>query len=447
MPGGAEPLERRQGSVVGAAAHRARVRGEVRPPAGRPLPPRGHLPALAAGQAAGRLPLRPARGHDSVRAREGLRRRRSHEPFQSSLSGSSFGIERFLRGPQRLRHVLQVDADARPGLEAAAHRVDQHVGGLEVRRRVGVPRLPALEAGERVVLRRAAISISGAARRDRRRLRAELDRRSASAALARARRLHARRLAAAASGSAAATARRPGPRARARADSSSSASSEHGCSSIAAWRSPTAAKRAGIVAQREVARVAVVDLVPGQRRRHARVGRRPHRVGAGDGAVLRVLVVVEEDAVALFLPPLAGRERRRAPLDLARERQRGAAHLGRTSSGARCARRRGCRASPTSSASRRGRDRRASRARRARPRAPAATRRRAPDRDRRAARRDDRDRRRAPDADAARGRRGWPSTRAPRRRAARLPRRCGPTETAARRPRSTSGRDSGARFW
>jgi len=33
--------------------------------------------------------------------------------------------------------VLEVDADPRPRLEAAAHRVDEHVGGLEVRRRVG----------------------------------------------------------------------------------------------------------------------------------------------------------------------------------------------------------------------------------------------------------------------------------------------------------------------
>ena len=48
-----EPLERRQGPVVGAAAHRARVRGEVRPPAGRSLPPRRDLPALAPRQAAG----------------------------------------------------------------------------------------------------------------------------------------------------------------------------------------------------------------------------------------------------------------------------------------------------------------------------------------------------------------------------------------------------------
>jgi ATP-dependent DNA ligase len=38
--GRTEPVERRQGSVVGAAAHRARLRSEVRPHAGRSLPPR-----------------------------------------------------------------------------------------------------------------------------------------------------------------------------------------------------------------------------------------------------------------------------------------------------------------------------------------------------------------------------------------------------------------------
>ena len=61
-----EPLERRQGPLVGAAADRARVRGEVRPPAGRSLPPRGGVPALAPRQAARRLPLRSARGHDRL---------------------------------------------------------------------------------------------------------------------------------------------------------------------------------------------------------------------------------------------------------------------------------------------------------------------------------------------------------------------------------------------
>jgi hypothetical protein len=77
----------------------------------------------------------------------------------------------------------------------------------------------------------------------------------------------------------------------------------------------------------QLARVDVGHLVPGDRARDARIGRRAHRVGRGDRAVARVLVVVDEHAVALLLPPLARRERR-APLDLAGQGQRGAAHLG-----------------------------------------------------------------------------------------------------------------------
>ena len=116
--------------------------------------------------------------------------------------------------------------------------------------------------------------------------------------------------------------------------------------------------------------------------------------------------------MAFLLPPLARGERRRAPLDLARQRQRRApdlverpapldAHVDVHAARARRLR-----------PARRGRDRRASRAPRRRPRESAATPRPAPDRDRRAARRDGRDRRRAPGAGAARGTRGWPSTRA-----------------------------------
>ena len=210
-----------------------------------------------------------------------------------------------------------------------------------------------------------------------------------------------------------------------------------------ACASPSCAKRAGIVASVKSPGSQRVDLVPGQRRRHARVGRRPHRVGRGDGAVLGVLVVVEEDAVALLLPPLAGGERRRAPLDLARQRQRGAAHLVEAPApldahvDVHAARARGL------GPARPARGRRASRARRAPPRAPAATSRPAPDRGRRAARRDDRGPRRAPDAGAARGRRGSPSRRAPRHRAAPPPRRCGPTESAASTTSIQSGRDCG----
>src|SRR3990172_12955893 len=45
----------------------------------------------------------------------------------------------------------QVHANARPGGRAAAHRVDEHIRRLEVRRRFGVARLPALEPGERIL--------------------------------------------------------------------------------------------------------------------------------------------------------------------------------------------------------------------------------------------------------------------------------------------------------
>ena len=77
-----------------------------------------------------RLPLRSARGHDALRAREGLRRGAAAALTPLQSSGVVVRIERFLRRPQRLRHVLQVDADARPGVKAAAHRIDEHVGRL-----------------------------------------------------------------------------------------------------------------------------------------------------------------------------------------------------------------------------------------------------------------------------------------------------------------------------
>ena len=67
-------LEPRQGPVVGAAPRRAGRRGRLRPPPGRPLPPRDDVQALAPRQAAGGLPLRPARDDRAVRARGDLRR-------------------------------------------------------------------------------------------------------------------------------------------------------------------------------------------------------------------------------------------------------------------------------------------------------------------------------------------------------------------------------------
>ena len=71
-----EPLEPGQGPDLGAAARRAGRRGGLRPPPGRPVPPRHPARALAARPPPGRLPVRPAGGHAAVRAGRHLRERR-----------------------------------------------------------------------------------------------------------------------------------------------------------------------------------------------------------------------------------------------------------------------------------------------------------------------------------------------------------------------------------
>src|SRR4029079_19358253 len=52
--------------------------------------------------------------------------------------------------------------------------------------------------------------------------------------------------------------------------------------------------------EREIRRIALADLIPGQRCRYARVGSGSHGVRGSDGAILGVLVVVDEHTVALF---------------------------------------------------------------------------------------------------------------------------------------------------
>ena len=99
-----------------------------------------------------------------------------------------------------------------------------------------------------------------------------------------------------------------------------------------ACRSPSVLNRSGIVLIVKAAGSHAASSFQVERRGGARVWRRPDRVRGRDRPVLRVLVVVEKHAVALFLPPLARRERGRAPLDLARERDGGLAHLGESPS-------------------------------------------------------------------------------------------------------------------
>ena len=165
-------------------------------------------------------------------------------------------------------------------------------------RRLGVLRLPALEPSERVILARRIRD------RDERHLVAD----AAADPFARdgaTRGAFAFRLAEVRRPRRIARARllRRAPRARAARRASRRASSMSACGS------PIAANRSGTREHREVRRIARGHLVPAQRRRHARVGQRPDGIRRAGRAILGVLVVVEEDALAFFLPPLRRRER------------------------------------------------------------------------------------------------------------------------------------------
>ena len=84
-----------------------------------------------------------------VPARSAVGRLTCAKPFGR---GVFIWIQRLLRRTQVFGHVLQVHADARPGAVAAAFPVDEDVGRLEMRHGIGMPRLPALQSGERVGL-------------------------------------------------------------------------------------------------------------------------------------------------------------------------------------------------------------------------------------------------------------------------------------------------------
>ena len=136
--------------------------GEValRSPAGHAVPPRDALQALAPRQAAERLPLRSARGDAAARDQRDLRHvaasaSSSQRPCRRTrtLSRVVVGIRRLPAAGARasgtfLRLMrMRYHAVARPRI-----RVDEDVLGRELRGDVGVARLPALEARERVGL-------------------------------------------------------------------------------------------------------------------------------------------------------------------------------------------------------------------------------------------------------------------------------------------------------
>ncbi len=101
-------------------------------------------------------------------------------------------------------------------------------------------------------------------------------------------------------------------------------------SSIPACRSPSSREPRGHRRDGEVPRLDVGDLLPRTGAETEPARRPPHRVGAGDGVVAGVLVVVDEDraGLAVLAPPRRVTSIRRPALDLARERPRRPAHVG-----------------------------------------------------------------------------------------------------------------------
>ena len=134
-----------------------------------------------------------------------------------------------------------------------------------------------------------------------------------------ARRCHAWRLAIPSCENAEATVRHRGRPLHPCAASSSSCSSEPGNLSMSACGSPISAKRFGIDEEREVGWIARWNFIPVKRSRYARVRHRPHRICGARRPILRILVVVEEHAVALLLPPLRCRQRRHAAFNCSRQ--------------------------------------------------------------------------------------------------------------------------------
>src|SRR6185437_2152505 len=77
----------------------------------------------------------------------------------------------------------------------------------------------------------------------------------------------------------------------------------------------------------EISRIAVWYFIPLERRRHARVRKRPHGIRGTRRAIFRVLVVIEKHAVPLLFPPLRTRELRHSSFDLTRQRDCRTSHF------------------------------------------------------------------------------------------------------------------------
>ena len=273
MPGAKSRWSQGKDLVVGAAAPRARGRGRLRPHAGPALPPHRAVPALAAPTSSrATAPTRSSRWCAPHELAGDLRERALGQLFASPSAAPATRASG--RRPGRASPAAgaaprarcagsrgsRVQVDDRPRIESTSTSSTR-----ELRRRLGMARLPALEARERGVLARRVRDD------DERHLRAR------GFFAARASRATARRAAPRppSCGSAAATARRRGPPPRRAPRARAAPSSEPAAASIPACGSPICGEARAAPSHREVGGLAVGHLVP------ARAASRRARRGAG----------------------------------------------------------------------------------------------------------------------------------------------------------------------
>ena len=138
---------------MGAAAHRTRRRGRLRPPPGRPIPARDDVQALAPGQAAGSVPLRPARGDRAlVLARIFGRLIDSRRRRSSAAAGSPGSTSRRWTdsgGPRSSASSRVADGAAATATAGAAEPTATRSDARHGRPDVVVRRVPPHRRGER----------------------------------------------------------------------------------------------------------------------------------------------------------------------------------------------------------------------------------------------------------------------------------------------------------
>src|SRR5215469_11710445 len=225
------------------------------------------------------------------------------------------GIGSLLRRPKFLGDMLQIDADPGPCGRPATHRVDQHILGSQQFHNISVFRLPALQTSHSSRLIRR-ICDHNEWHLDSWLLRRRFCARGSNPGRLR---IHFAKMG------------RPG---RIRETGSFVFVCEFKqllkrtcCSIHVRVRITNLCESLGHGEDSEVGGIAIGNFAPIKRRRYPRIRKRPYGIRGAGSSVLRILVVIEEDSVPLFLPPFRCGQGWHALFYGTRQRHRRAPHF------------------------------------------------------------------------------------------------------------------------